>query len=140
MEGATLECLAIRGQIGGRVVRQIGVARERIDKVIELDRLRLLDLLGRAVANEDRLAAPHHGDGLALLDGSKVHIDAGQRQGRGVRVHLIEQRPQHGRAADRSEAAGADQDHIAARRVVIFKKGRVGGRIGVGHGPRAPDD
>src|SRR6185312_15471235 len=59
---------------GGAVVvgrrcglREIGVARERIGQIVERGVLRLGNFLVGAVPDEDRLAAPHHGDGLPRL-------------------------------------------------------------------------
>ena len=44
-----------------RVFGKIGVARERIDQVVDGKVLRLGNLLVGAVADEDRLCAPHNG-------------------------------------------------------------------------------
>ena len=45
----------------------------------------------RAAANEERVAAPGEGHGLAGLDRREVDLDRGQRQHVGRRIHLIDQ-------------------------------------------------
>ena len=47
----------------------------------------------RALADDDRLAAPLDDERLARLDGRDVDLDRGQRQRRRVRVHLVDERP-----------------------------------------------
>ena len=62
-------------------------------RLATLTSLRLLDLLRRAVADEDRLAAPEHLDDLPLGDRGEIDLDRGAGgDGRGVRVHLRDQR------------------------------------------------
>ena len=51
---------------GGAAVGHIGVARDGIGKVGHGHRLGLFNLFGRAVADDDRIAAPFQGDGLAF--------------------------------------------------------------------------
>src|SRR5205823_2668906 len=50
-----------------------------IAKLSELDGLGLLDLFGRAVIDEDRMAAPQHLDALADGDLGNIHFDGCQR-------------------------------------------------------------
>ncbi len=55
-----------------------------------------LDLLGRAVVDEDRLALPGDGDALADLDMRQVGIGRGQGEHVGGGVHLVDERPRDG--------------------------------------------
>src|SRR6476659_9330500 len=71
---------------GRRVVGKVGVARERVWKIVELHGLRFLDLFLGAMPNEDRLPAPHYGDRLALGHWSESDFGRGNRHGRGVRI------------------------------------------------------
>ena len=134
---------------GWRVLGKIGVARDRIDEIVERHGLGLLDLLLGAVADEDRLAAPHHRDRLALLHRRKIDFGRRHRQRRGVRIHLIEQRPQPEAETDRGEAAGGDHDHVAPGRVLFIGKGKLRGsslravgqlpELLIANGPVRPD-
>ena len=108
-----------------RVFGQIGVARQRIGQIVDGELLGLGDLLIGAVADEDRLAAPHHGDRLAGLDMGDVDLGGGHRQRRGVGVHLVEQRPQRRGGADGGKAAGRDQQDIAPARLVVADERRI---------------
>jgi hypothetical protein len=85
--------------------------------------------------NEDRLAAPHHGDRLALGHRSKIDLGRGHRQGRRVRIHHIQERPQSEAEADGGKAACSDHDHVAPRRVFFFGKRELCGSYmcAVGH-------
>ena len=58
----------------------------------------------------------------------------------GVRVHLVEQRPQRERTADRGKAAGGDQDHVAPRRLILIGNWEICGRYvrAVGQFAKAP--
>jgi hypothetical protein len=72
----------------------VGVARLRVDaQLAHRDRARLGDLLGRAAADEDRLAEEVHGQLAALLDAADVDEDRGQRLHVRRGVHLVDQRP-----------------------------------------------
>ena len=76
---------------------------------------RLLDLLLGAVIDEDRLAAPEHLDHLAFDDRRQIDLDRRTgRDGRGVRVHLRDQRPDRRGDADRADGACCDVEEIAA--------------------------
>src|SRR5262249_49476648 len=85
------------------VVLDIGIACERINKLVEGNRLRLLDLLLSTVADEDRVAAPFDGDALPFGDGGEIDVNRGKRQDRGVAVHLVNERP-----GDEGSAPGTD--------------------------------
>ena len=76
----------------------------------DVDGLGGCDLLGRAVTDEDRLAAPQNRDRLADLDGRDVDLDRGERERARVRVHLIDERPQRNCAADGNEGVGREDD------------------------------
>ncbi len=82
--------------VGRRVALslQVGVARHRILEIVQRHRLGGLDLLGRAVPDEHRIAAPFHGDRLALGDRREIDFDRGQRHDRGIGIHLVDERPQ----------------------------------------------
>ena len=92
------------------------------DSSRNLDLGRLLDLLGRAVADEHRLAAPHHGDGLPFLDGRQVDLGRGQRLRGGVRVHLLDEWPQRQGRTDACKSLCRDHDEIAA--IGLFRRVR----------------
>ena len=51
------------------------------------------DLLGRAAAHEQRMAAPGEHHLLARLDRREIDLDRGQRQHRAGRVHLVDEGP-----------------------------------------------
>jgi hypothetical protein len=108
-----------------RVLGEIGVARERVGQIVERGLLRLGDFLVGAMANENRLASPHHGDRLSRLDMGNVHVCGGKRQRRGVGTHLVEQRPQRRGGADRREASCRDQNDIAPARLVVVHQRRI---------------
>ena len=82
---------------------------------------RLGNFLLRAAAHEERLAAPHHGHLLALLDGRKIEFDGGQRQHRSGRIHLVDQRPGESRRAHAARSRGRDVNKVAARRLVRYR-------------------
>jgi hypothetical protein len=70
----------------------------------EIDVARLLDFFFRAVADENRLAAPEYLDHLAFGDGRQIDLDRRTgSNGRGVRIHLRNQRHKYSRGADRAE-------------------------------------
>ena len=79
----------------------------------ELDGARRLHLLLRAVADEDRLAAPQHGDGLPGLDRREVDLDGGQRLRGGVRVHLVDEGPQGDGGAHGGKGLCRNDDEVA---------------------------
>jgi len=89
----------------------------RVAQLTDVDGLGFLDLLGRAVAHEDRLAAPHHGHGLALGHVGDVHVGAGQRQHVLGRVHGSDERPDNGTHTDRREGARNQFQEIPFRPV-----------------------
>ena len=51
------------------------------------------------------------------LDRGDVDLDRGERQRRGVGVHLVDEGPERGRDADGGESAGRDDQKVAARDV-----------------------
>ncbi len=77
------------------------------------NRAGFLDLGFRAVADEHRLAAPFDGQRLA---GSSwpTSTSIGERERRGVRAHLVDERPGQRRRADSAGHAGGDVEKIAA--------------------------
>ena len=85
------------------------------------------DLLGRAVAHEQRLLALEHRHLLAERHLGDVVLDRGQRQGVGRRVHLVDQRPGDRGDAARGGGDGGDVDEVApagVRRVVGDRRSR----------------
>ncbi len=91
--------------VGGRIaVLDIGVAGIGIDQFFDRHGLGRFDLLGRAVADENRIAAPLEGDLLAFGDRRQVDFDRGQRQHRGVGIHLADEGPGRQRRADSATA------------------------------------
>ena len=87
--------------------------RLRLDQLRQRHVLGFLDLGRRAVADEDRLALPEHGDALALDDRRQVHLDRRQRQHVLRGVHGVDQRPGDGGGADRRAATGDQFQEIA---------------------------
>ena len=78
--------------------------------------LRLLDLLLGAVRNEDRLRSPEHFDDLSIGNGREIDFDRGAcRDGRGVRIHLRDQRDKDCCGAYRANGASGDVKKVAAR-------------------------
>jgi len=98
---------------GGRPLGQIVVAGAGVDQVRDLDLHRRRDLLLGAVAYEHRLAAPQHGNGLAFLDGAKVYLQRGSGLRGGVRVHLLDERPQCQCGANPGKGLRGDHDEVA---------------------------
>ena len=108
--------LISRLAVGGRrVVGQIGVARERIGQIGQRHGRAVGDLLRRAAADEERMAAPLEGHRLARLDRRRsTSIEASASTA--ARIHLIDERPGgHGRA-DGANGPGRDIEKIAPRR------------------------
>src|SRR5436190_22241843 len=95
----------------------------RIGKAGDVDLARLVDLLLGAVADIDRLAAPEQLDVLAFGDRRQIDIDrrAG-RDGRGIRIHLRNKRPEGRRPADRGGSSRCDKEEITACR--MFRRRR----------------
>ena len=92
-----------------------GRIRLRIGQAGDVDLLRFLDLLLGAVADVDRLAAPEHLDVLAFGDRRQIDFDRrARRNGRGIRVHLGNQRPDGDRTANRSRSSGGNEEEITA--------------------------
>ena len=112
--------LALLGAVGvgrrasSRAARRCG--RWSSDRSASLTSAAFLISSLRAVADEHRLAAPHHGDGLAFLDRVQVDLDRGERLSGGVRVHLMDERPQDRSATNgREHVAGNNQEVPASR-------------------------
>src|SRR4029078_8911471 len=90
--------------------------RLRIRQARYINFLRLLDLLLRAMEDEDRLRAPEHLDDLSVGDRSEVDLDRrAARDGRCVRVHLRDQRNEDRCSSHRADGAGGDIKKVAAR-------------------------
>src|SRR6185312_6666227 len=88
----------------------------RVGQARYVDRARLVDLFLGAVEDEDRLRAPENLDDLPVGDGRKIDLDRGAcGDGRGVRIHLRDQRHQARCGADRADRGGGDIEKIAAR-------------------------
>ncbi len=62
--------------------------------------------------DEDRVAAPLHGDDLADFDLGNVDLGRGERQRRGVRAHRRDQRPRHRADPDGADRARRDEKHV----------------------------
>src|SRR5262245_28651840 len=102
--------------------------RLRVGQAGIVGRPRLVDLLLGAVADEDRPAAPEHLDHLAFGDRREVDVDRGAgRDGRGVRIHLGDERPDDGGRTDGGDGAGRDVEKITACMFGILARG-YGGR------------
>ena len=71
-----------------------------INQRIHRDRCGLLNFFTGAMPDEDRLAAPSHGDGLTNLNGADIHFDAGDGQDVGGRIHGVDQGPNEGSRAN----------------------------------------
>ena len=80
----------------------------------DIDVFGFLDLLGGAMGDEDRMAAPHHLDALADLDLGDIHLGRGEGEHVGGRIHLIDQRPDEGGHAEGGHAPGRQIQEIAA--------------------------
>src|SRR3569833_2402871 len=83
----------------------------------------LVDLLLAAMADVDRLAAPEHLDVLPFGDGAEIDLDrrAG-RDRRGIRIHLGNERPECGQAADRCCRACGDEQEVSACRMIRCRR------------------
>jgi len=68
--------------------RRVGL---RVAHILSIVAESLVNLLGRAVANKERLAAPLERDAVALGDGREVDLDVGHGQHIGRRVHAVQQ-------------------------------------------------
>src|SRR5262245_50012021 len=90
--------------------------RLRIGQARDSDLLRFLDFLLGAMEDEDRLRSPEHLDDLPIGDRSEIDVDwCSRRDGRGVRIHLRDQRNQGGSSAYRADGASGDIKEVAAR-------------------------
>ncbi len=70
--------------------------------------------------DEDRPLPPADHDLAAFLDLADVEIDgAAGCERRGVGIHLIDQRHQCRRSADRADRGSGDEEEIAPRRQVV---------------------
>ena len=61
------------------------------------------------------MAAVFDGYGLTDLDRGQIDLDRGQRENRGARVHLVDQRPSDGGGADGRHGARGYVDKVAPR-------------------------
>jgi hypothetical protein len=86
----------------------------------QLDRARILDLLGGAAADEHRLAEPLDRQLRAGLDTPDVDADRAQRLHVGGGVHLVDERPDGGTGGDGTGARGGVIQEVAAGAFVIF--------------------
>ena len=93
--------------------------RLRVAQFGDVDVLRRLDLLRRAVVDEDRLAAPRHGQPLPDLHRRQIDLGGRQRQRVARRVEAVDERPDRDRGADRAERAGGQNQKIAPRAAVM---------------------
>jgi len=91
-------------QIAGRVVGQCS----------QIDSFRRFDLGLRAIANKDRLAAPHRCDRLTLFHRREIEFHRSQRLRAGVGVHLRNERPERDRAAHGRERAAGNNEKVSA--------------------------
>jgi hypothetical protein len=91
----------------------------RIAQLGQRHRFGRLDLLRRAMADEQGLAAPVHGDRLADLHRLDVDLDRGQRQRIGGGVEIVDKGPGGGGDADGSEGARCDHEEVAPGRVAV---------------------
>ena len=90
-----------------------GSGSGRLDDV---DVLGLVDLFLGAMEDEDRLGAPEHLDDLSVGDRREVDFDRrARRDGRGIRIHLRDQRHQRRGRANGANGAGGDVEKVAAR-------------------------
>src|SRR6202011_1168029 len=90
----------------GLIALRIGEARDR-------HLAGLVDLLLGAVADIDRLAAPEYLDVLPFGTRPQIALDrrAG-RNGRGVRIHLGDERPERGHSADGGSSSRCNKEEI----------------------------
>src|SRR4051794_1590285 len=93
--------------------------RLRIAQFGDVDLLRRLDLLRRAMVDKDRLAAPRHSQPLPYLNRRQIDLGARQRQRVARRVERIDKRPYSDRGADRAERTGGQNQEIAPRAAVV---------------------
>ena len=95
-----------------------GLVGRRIGQGIRRNGARFFDFLGRAVAHENRLAAPHHGHGLAFRDRGQIHISVGQRQRILGGLQGSDEGPSNGTNTDRGESAGHQRQKVASGRPI----------------------
>src|SRR6266567_7644752 len=89
----------------------------RIRQRVPVDVARLFDFLRRAMVDEDRFAAPEHLDDLTFRDRGEVDFDGSPGgDGRLVRIHLRDQRPDRRREGGGAGGRGRDIEKIAACR------------------------
>ena len=95
-------------------LRGIRIGQQR-DHLLALHRI---ERLLRTMEDEDRPLPPADHDLRIFLDLADVEIDrpAGRERG-GVGIHLVDQRHQGRRGADRADRRSGDEEEIAARRV-----------------------
>src|SRR5882672_10687685 len=103
----------------------------RIAQLGDVDRLCFLDLFRRAVAHEDRLAAPEHCDRLADLDMADVDFGGGQRQRIGRRIHLIDERPGKRGNADGGYRTRGQEEEVPSRPLAMRTRAMPRARAGL---------
>src|SRR5579875_3673356 len=87
-----------------------------ISQRLHVDVLGELDVVRRAMEDEDRLGTPEHLDDPSQRDRRQIYLDWGSGRDRGrVRIHLIDQRHQRGCSADGRDCAGGYVQEVAAR-------------------------
>ena len=87
----------------------------RVAQARGIDLLCHLDLLRRAVVDEDRLAAPDDGQPLSGLDRGQIDLGGGQCQGVAGRVQTVDKRPDADRRADAANCRSRQDQKIAPR-------------------------
>ena len=107
-----------------------GFIRFRVAQFGDVHRFRLLDILRRAVADEDRLAAPDDLDFLAFGDRADIDFRARQRKDIRTRVHAIDQWPNESGGTDGTHRLRSKQQEIAA--LAIRRHGEIGVGCGIG--------
>src|SRR6266403_698447 len=84
-----------------------------IAQLRDVDVLRGLDLLGRAMRDKDRLALPGDGQALTDLDRCQVHLGGGERQGVARRIEGGDERPYGCSNADAADRARGQNQEVA---------------------------
>ena len=117
-----------------RAVPVLGIFRLLLDLGVRVTQLggklgvlQRLEGLRRAIDDEDRVATPLHDDLLAGLDRADADLERGAgRDRRRVGLHLVDQRPNHGRGADDADGARRDVEEVALRGI-LETESRLGG-------------
>ena len=97
----------------------------RVAQRRDINILRRLDLLRRAVADKDRFAAPCDGQALPGLHRREIDLRAGKSQRVGGGIEAVDKRPDRACRADGAERPRGQDQEVAPRAAAAMRLGNV---------------